>query len=104
MGFNLRRYGEKFEEFPYNAFGWHEVLKLAHKNGWEPNGTECDEPDWGGCYVTNDGQYVTDEDANAMANALQVVTQSRPEKNPDWEKQHIKEFIDFLRGGGFYIC
>jgi hypothetical protein len=77
-------------DFHFNIFGWEQALKLAELYGWEPAGTEApkrDDPDeaedpedeeweevervWGGGYCTNDGQWVSSEDAENLADALE---------------------------------
>lgn len=53
---------------------WARLLSLAEMYGWEPSGTTepHGEPldDWVGGYNSNDGQYVSPEDAKAMGDAL----------------------------------
>jgi hypothetical protein len=86
MGVDISDWGN------FNWAAWRELLELAHSYGWEPAGTVYAERDEGGnlvpvglyqllygcreedlkpgSYSSNDGQWVTDEDAAALANAL----------------------------------
>jgi hypothetical protein len=96
MGFDLSSDGGR--DFRLNVSGWGAALRTAKANGWKPAGTVLDEePGWDGDYYTNDGQYVTAEDALAMAQALDAAT------DPEWV-QTLREFAAFLReSGGFKI-
>jgi hypothetical protein len=57
---------------------WHDYLILAVAFGWAPDGAffKCDEAGFGehasGSYLGNDWQIVTDDDARAMATALNL--------------------------------
>jgi hypothetical protein len=57
---------------------WRDYLKLATAFGWAPEGAffKCDEVGFGahpsGSYLGNDWQMVTDDDAHAMAAALNL--------------------------------
>ena len=67
MGFGLLN--EQDESFRFNLRACQFVFLLAWLGGWRPAGTQWStyfgtEPDdWGGCYTSNDGQWVTPEDA-----------------------------------------
>ena len=65
------------EGFKFSNVTWAKILSLAKYYGWKSKGTvdpwwkdEPDAPDWRGCYTSNDGQWVTREDALNMANSL----------------------------------
>jgi hypothetical protein len=52
---------------------WHYVLNVASAFGWEPKGTAPPadfDGEWEGRYYGNDFQFVTDEDARKLAQAL----------------------------------
>ena len=64
----------------FNPPTWRLVISLAQLGGWQPAGTKLDylpldpdkEPiDWDGSYFGNNGQFVTDEDARALADGLE---------------------------------
>jgi len=66
----------------FSNITWAKILSLAKYYGWKPTGTvdpwwkdEPDAPDWCGCYTSNDGQWVTSDDALNMANALDRATE-----------------------------
>ncbi len=69
----------KHDYWSTNRAWWANTLELAFYFGWQPQGTEPpaeweesrDGP-WDGDYMTNDRQYVTIEDANALAVALEA--------------------------------
>jgi hypothetical protein len=69
MGVDL--VNDKDNDFRMNWTGWNVVYQLALAEGWIRAGTKLDAPGWSGEYGTNDGQYVTPEDALAMAEALE---------------------------------
>ena len=63
----------------FNIWSWSRILSLAYMGGWQPAGTKLDyfpaDPDkkpidWDGTYMSNAGQFVTDEDALALAAGL----------------------------------
>jgi hypothetical protein len=57
----------------FNAGGWRWCLERAKEFGWTPEGTVApkDFPrEWGGHYLTNDYQTVTDSDARSLGEAL----------------------------------
>ncbi len=123
---------------------WRNVLKLAYEYGWRPLGTEIEdewivvetgEPtrqidDWNGGYFTNDLQWVTEEDAERIADALEDALEDIPDRDVDETeakhgpvslfdfpyptdtleffssagKQKIRAFIEFCRAGGFRIA
>jgi hypothetical protein len=133
----------------FSHMSWHKVLDLACEYGWQPAGTELprwhdetgalieqwslDANEWDGGYSSNDGQYVTDEDAAHIADALQRALEDIPDFDtgerwaeygpadqltdplaralmmPSLEffsgeaKQHVRDFIAFCRAGGFCI-
>jgi len=67
MGYDLLNAQD--EDYRFDLIAWPKVLHLARQGGWKPTGTLSSaysgtEPDdWGGCYTSNDGQWVTPEDA-----------------------------------------
>ena len=75
MGFDLRR-GD--EVFSVSTQTWARAYALAIEGGWEPKGTlppknlsKRDRVAWQGWYDSNDGQFITDDDASKMASALE---------------------------------
>ena len=102
--------------FSISAIGWGNFFDIALENGWAPRGTEKGPPplfpaglEWEGGYFTNDFQYVTPQDAAAMADAIQLHIDNNPEKKlvddpfDNGRPSPLIEFVDFLRGGGFTI-
>jgi hypothetical protein len=85
--------------------GWEKLLKLAHEYGWKPAGTKpprgivmkpdgsidhemtamysWSEEDWDGSYFSNNGQYVTDEDAANIADALERALHDIPDEETE---------------------
>jgi hypothetical protein len=79
----------------FSHMSWYKVLNLACEYGWQPAGTELprwhdetgalieqpshDPDEWSGTYYTSDGQYVTDEDAAHIAEALQRALEDIPD-------------------------
>ena len=61
-----------------HQYAWRDYLKVATAFGWAPEGAffKCDEGGFGehpsGSYLGNDWQTVTDDDARAMATALNL--------------------------------
>jgi hypothetical protein len=151
MGMDLSGSGG---DFHHSIATWRMVLTLAKDHGWEPAGTEPPEftffredgtvdeeeteafrkryEDWEAPnYYTNDFQWVTDEDAANIADALErALTQVPDEKTIamkaattpcgvrsdvfehltplDWfsggdGKAHIRVFINFCQTGAFCI-
>jgi hypothetical protein len=151
MGMDLRGEGG---DFHLDIVTWRMVLTLAIDHGWKPAGTEP--PDIAFLrkdgtvdkekttayrqayedrdttnYYTNDFQWVTEEDAANIADALERALTHVPNERTivmkaalmpsgvpfdvlehltplDWcsgvdGKAHIREFIDFCRTGGFCI-
>jgi len=55
---------------------WADCLDRAIAFGWQPEGTVAPQPwawpgeKWGGSYLSNDYQHVTDQDARALGEAL----------------------------------
>jgi hypothetical protein len=87
---------DKDNDFRINWTGWNGVYQLALAEGWIPAGTKLDAPGRSSEYGANDGQYVTPEDALAMAEALEKAI------DPEW-LETVKEFIAFAKEGGFCI-
>lgn len=89
-------FGKDFDTMDPFAYG--KLLELAHKFEWKPQGTISPErwnPGWAGKdwdpyqYVTNDGQTVTDEDALAIAEALERALK----EIPDEESEPMELFV-----------
>jgi hypothetical protein len=71
MSFDLSGVSHK-ERISFNYSRWESVLVLADLYGWLRKGTTLeDDVNWSGTYYTNDGQVVSVEDANELANALE---------------------------------
>ena len=75
MSFEL--HNERGERFEFTSRHWGYYLNLAAKYGWEATGTVP--PDgmanperWSKTYDSNDGQWVSEADAKALAKALQA--------------------------------
>ena len=110
----------------FNWQAWRWLLATAHDHGWEPAGTVLDDyvvaqrmglsdapESWGEAdatrireavegwnpieYLSNDGQWVSDEDACGMTGALDRAVAAGA------ESPLIQEFIGLCRGGGFRI-
>ena len=99
MGMDL--YG-KGGDFWFSIHAWHYALELAHEHGWEPAGTEAPDvmvynPDgtvdeemtaqyryaaeeWSGDYFSNSRQWVTEEDAANIADALEQALDHIPKE------------------------
>ena len=63
--------------------------------------------EWDGNYVTNDFQWVTDEDAVNFADALEracAATLEGEEELGSGFIGYLREFITFCRAGGFTIA
>jgi len=102
--------------------GWPEARSASRalrEYGWQPLGTEvgqwCDpetgelckqlstDPDeWDGTYFCNESQWVTEEDAANIADALERVLEDKPNFK-DGVRQRIRDFIAFCRVGEFTI-
>lgn len=103
MGVDL--VNDRENSFHLNWHSWHVLCEMAMVRGWEPAGTILDqepEPDnddameWDAGYGSNDGQYVTPDDAKQLAAALECFTD---EAWLAW----LKDFIAFAKEGGFRI-
>ena len=72
---------QKDDHWYMNHGLWPAVLRLGVLGGWKPAGTVLEyvleDPDqtpvegWSGQYTGNEGQYVTDDDARALADGLE---------------------------------
>jgi hypothetical protein len=94
MGMDLRGAGGYFG---CNSRGWGDILRLAHLHGWIPVGTLAplmneggpwDGP-WGGRYCHTEGQRVTDDDALALADALERALPDLPDENLLADKEWV---------------
>lgn len=122
---------------------WSSMLKLAYLYGWKPLGTEPGgwiDPDtgpwyhpvsWDGNYTSNDLQWVTEEDAARIAEALENALEDIPdhdvgettvEYGPKMVftgpgvpgglleyfsgagKQRVRDFVAFCRVGAFFLA
>ena len=80
----------------FSNTSWRKMLELAYEYGWKPAGTErgqwvdpetgeldeqmCPDPDeWDGNYFTNAFQWVTEEDAAHIADALEKALDDIPD-------------------------
>ena len=93
------------ERFSYGS--WRMMLRLAHKYGWKPMGTEpgqwgnagagesnaqpSSHPDrWDGTYFSNDCQWLTYDDAVRIADALERALDDMPSSDTDEQlMQHV---------------
>lgn len=120
MGMDLSGKGGSFR---FNNATWREVLKLAYYYGWKPAGTEAGQwidpetgelieqmsPDpetWESMdYFSNSFQWVTDEDAANIADALERALEAEPrdEEFGSGFTDYLREFITFCRAGTFCI-
>jgi hypothetical protein len=116
MGMDLSGEGGYFR---FNWEGWREVLELAYQYGWEPAGTELpeysfynqdgtvnlgrtrayreDAKDWDGSYFGNEGQWVTEEDAARIADALERALTHIPDEETVGMQPALKTYDT---GGG----
>ena len=95
MGMDLSGRGGYFR---FSNTSWCKVLELAYGYGWKPAGTEpgqwvdpstgelaeqlSPDPDkWDGNYITNAAQWVTDEDAASIADALEQALDDIPDSD-----------------------
>jgi hypothetical protein len=135
MGFDFT--SDSGREFQLRSGAWSFFLYLAEGYGWVKRGTVpppgLDGEEWQGDYASNDGQYVTAEDASALADAYdralgdprrqgraaeigrqldrdvqELARRDGIELPPDDEEWSIdegalREFVGFLRAGGFRI-
>jgi hypothetical protein len=127
MGMDLTNKAGGTERFS-NA-SWREILMLAYEYGWKPAGTEAgawidpetgelnkqlspDPDEWDGDYFSNSFQWVTEEDAASIADALERALKDKAERDTDSSpeyfsgegKQKIRAFIAFCRVGEFFIA
>lgn len=122
MGFDL--HGINGGLWSYNNSAWFFCLKVAEANGWEPLGTRMTEhsPEWAqfsewlaqrgeriedyaanwtGGYGSNDWQTVSEEDAQALAAALDRAVGGGSHTAD--ERQVLTELADLARRGPFLI-
>jgi hypothetical protein len=99
----------------YNNSAWFYCLKIAQAHGWEPLGTRITEHNpelrgepiteemaaWRGGYSSIDWQTVTDEDAKALAAALDRALGAA--SYAEDERQVLTELADLARRGPFLI-
>ena len=126
MGFNFLGCGDR--SFRFSVFQWPQVLSLAASHGWKPRGTIgalapeawCElqdsgasrgeieaaerqaEADWGGGYLSNDSQWVTDKDAQNLANAVEraLLAGADPDEQPSGEfGKHIRALESLMEEG-----
>lgn len=132
MGIDLRR---KKDGISVSVFTWARAYALATEGGWEPRGTlppkhlsRAAKEKWEGAYDSNDGQIIRDEDARAMADALEKMLANlgplpadngaQPEGdthlfggydqpqdyfNPESKRKVLQALIRFLHGGACEI-
>jgi len=95
----------------------YEALLLARGYGWKPAGTvdpvieevvageKLRDRKWSGCYFSNDGQRVTEQDALGMADGLERALVNIPAR--EWinraQWQDIQRFAEFCRKDSFRI-
>jgi hypothetical protein len=130
---------EDGEKIDFTLKGWGLLLHMAENFGWQPAGTNAPKREfppqkvWDGNYYAKAGQFVTSEDARALAACLakglldlgdQETTSKAWERtfttSEEWRtfrptlsdaltffsgpgKQKVQNFIDFCRKGGFSI-
>ncbi|GAB4528705.1 MAG: hypothetical protein OHK0046_47910 [Anaerolineae bacterium] len=81
--FEFQNVADESIAFNLTVWAWKPVYLLAERYGWKPEGTL--EPavwvgrHWKGWYMTNDGQIVTDSDAHALADALEMALPDIPD-------------------------
>ena len=97
MGMDLNGAGG-YQRFSNTS--WCKMLELAYRYGWKPAGTEPgqwvdpstgelteqlspDPDEWDGNYFTNASQWVTDEDAAHIADALEQTLDDIPDFDTD---------------------
>jgi hypothetical protein len=100
MGFDLSNSKQDYARF--NWITWSFLLETARKLGWQPQDTVG--PDsydyWDGGYFSNDGQCVLEEDANALADALEEALLFNWDPG---ERLCLIHMISFCRKGAFRI-
>ena len=77
---------------------WANMLYLANQYGWQPQGTvlsdDTESGRWDGDYFGNEGQTITAEDANALADALEKALDDIPDR--EVYASLTTEVIDFV--------
>jgi hypothetical protein len=74
---------------------WGSLLRMAYSYGWEPAGTQpgpvYGDSDrlWDGDYFTNSGQVLTNEDAAALADALERALLDIPDHEIFYEEEDL---------------
>jgi len=68
-------------EFDWAQWQWPKLLRLAISHGWKPRGTTLAHAGeaWDGNYTSNDRQIVSQQDAAALADALEVALPHIPD-------------------------
>lgn len=130
MGFDLTN--EAGHSARFSPSGWALALTLAEDYGWKPAGTKLERADWAGDYATNEGQRVTTNDAENLAQACEraladpgyLARVSAVKQQIDAEiarqvpgsrpravrcedmlafRERLKDLVAFCRGGSFII-
>ena len=116
---SIKAKNKKNEYIHFNWAGWRYVTNLMADNGWIPQGTVQrpfevrdltdgrvntikSDPQWDGSYFSNDGQFVTDEDAANMLMALKKGLPGEKGESKEWQDK-LQKFIKFLENGEFQI-
>lgn len=99
MGHGCQGASRRGEDFWLTLSAWASVLDMAGLNGWYPEGTrvpaDMQEQPWPEDYLSAQGQWVSEEDAGAMASALGEVLDEVPDEDdytpfdPEDEEQRI---------------
>jgi len=115
LGATLKRTGECFR---WKVGAWFDVLQVALAYGWRPQGTEpprgVTKKSWNGDYLTAQRQRVTSDDAEQLAQALELVvadlettSKTHNPKALDFVDVHwqdgLSDFAAFCRRGPFRI-
>jgi hypothetical protein len=105
-------FNERGDSFNFNFTSWPYYLALAEEYGWQPAGTDAPDGragDWSGTYCTNDGQWVSAVDAEAIANALQQAVDNhdpaRVERSCEMARMRtadVREAIQVATGCDFF--
>lgn len=119
MGYDLGREGlddDRGGYFRYNIWGFGRVISFAEAFGFEtdkhPTTIEqerlLDGLTWDGTWFTNDGQTVSTEAANALADALERgLAEDLANVPSEWHdterREYCGKFIAWLRLGAFQI-
>lgn len=87
-------------EFDMPASDWRRILWIAQCYGWQPHGTEPPDElaittgiwrgkptDWTGAYSPSDGQEITEDDAKALAAALERALPDVPDCDTDEKRR-----------------